>query len=532
MGTFFKRDIPLPVTGGGARRALPAPYNAQRAMIASARTYQKSLFKNANARPKEQEWQREAWKGYDGIGEIWFGFNTLAETFSRVKVYAGALLATDEAPPPVDKVDANELPSALAADANTVVSELVSSDFASLARAFALNMSVVGECLMVEIPSKGSTQGEGKPGQWVIKSTAEVEVTADKISLKPSDGSGEGEVLSRRVRTSGAEAAWSPEISIGRIWRRHPKHSDESDSSMRAVEDPIQELLLVSKLIRTITRARLNAGILFVPDGVSIMSAAEGTKVDADGLPIGDVADANTFIQDLIDTMVSPITDEDSVTSVVPSVLTGPADLGEKIRHLTFDRSADEWLTQRADRALERILQGIAIPKDIVTGLANVKYSNGVIIDQNFWKSSVEPLALLLSDALTDIYLRPRLISMGHSPEDVERVCVWYDPSEIVTAPDQSDDATKGYEMNLLNGDAWRSAHGFGDNDAPDEDQLALQLLLSKGTLPEDVVNVLLQKALPKIMGEAREKGSEGRIPESAGDILNQNPEAPPADPA
>lgn len=519
---IFTRETPLPVTGGGLRRASSQPFGAQRPIVASARLIDKKKISNtAKQGLKPREWQAAAWDGYDMIGEIHFGFNHLADTFSRIRVHGAVITDPSEAPQPLSVAGSDVLNTEVKRKAEDLMRELTEADFSSMARAFALNISVAGECLLIQIPEDGPAAeetGEGKGGVWVIRSTDEVVVTADAITLKPEKKGADQTILAKK---KGGE--WTPDVAIGRIWRKHPRHSDDPDSSMRAVAEPIDELLLLSKLIRTTTRARLNAGILFVPDGISSMGGTSAEPIiNADGtIEEEAIEDDGGFITELMDAMTAPITDEDAVSSVVPSVLTGSGELGEKIKHITMERKTDEWLSSRSDRALERIMQGIDIPKDIVTGLSNVKYANAVVIDQNFWKSSVEPLALLLVDALTDIYLRPLLIANGVTEEDAARVCVWYDPSEIVTSADQGDEATSGYDKMLLGGAAWRRVHGFSEEDAPSEQEMALQLLATKGTLPEDVTSALLRLLLPKIIGEATEVAAEGRVPDSARDLLS-----------
>lgn len=506
MGIFFRE----PLTAAAVR---PLVYNSSRALIASARRMDKA--KETTSGQKYRAWQAAAWEAYDAVGEIHYGFNLLANTFSRLRIYPGAVVDSDEVPVPVS--ENKELDSRLKERASALVADLVSSDFSSQARTFALNMAVAGECLLMQFPGS-----DGSDPTWEFKSTEEIRVEADKITQRK-----DGRSTDLAVRRGGE---WTPDLAVGRIWRQHPRFTEEPDSSMKALETPITELLLLSKLIRNVSRASLNAGVLFVPDGITVMgatSAAAEQVVDSEGNVYTEAAveDANQFVTELIDSMVTPITEDDATSSVVPSVLTGPSELGAAIRHITFDRKTDEWLSSRADRALERIMQGIDIPKEIVTGLAQVKYSNAVVIDQNFWKTAIEPLALTLCDALTDIYLRPILKAEGFTDEQIEKVCVWYDPSEIVTSPDQSGDATEGYDKYVLNAATWRRLHGFAETDAPSEKELAVQMLLAKGNLPEDVVSALLDVALPGIMKSARESGSEGRVPESAGDILD--PSAP-----
>ena len=52
--------------------------------------------------------------------------------------------------------------------------------------------------------------------------------------------------------------------------------------------------------------------------------------------------------------MTTPIRDEDSASAVVPLIIRGPAELGDKIKQFKFERSFDPALAQRADRVLER----------------------------------------------------------------------------------------------------------------------------------------------------------------------------------
>lgn len=536
MGLLFRDDkpLPLPVTAsaGGARPARAVAYGAVRSLTASAKSLGKNELDVIGAKVQPyRAWQKDAWVGYDRIGEVHYGFNLVANIFSRVRVFGAVITSSDEAP--VTLAQAREdstISSELARRVEVVMADLIAADFTSQARTFAINMSVAGECLLLELPpsSEGTMVDTGEPGKWVIRSTNEIVVEADRIRMVPrSDLASTADRKYILAERRGGQ--WTPALNIGRIWRRHPSYGEEPDSSMRSISDSVEELLLTSRLTRNATRARLNAGMVFVPDGITVVnsaSALEEQAVDLDGNPVVEAAvdDSGAFLSDLMDAMITPIDDETAASSVVPMVVTGPGEMGSQIKHLTFERKSDAWLTERADRALERILQGIDVPKEVVTGLADVKYTNAVQIDENLYKANIEPLALVFADALTDIYLRPTLLSQGVSEADAARVCVWYDPSAIVTRPDQSSDATDGFDRFLLSGEAWRRVHGFTESDAPDEKELAVQLLLAKAQLPEDVTQSLLQFALPKVMNEQREDNLANRdvkFPESAAQMLN-----------
>jgi hypothetical protein len=234
---------------------------------------------------------------------------------------------------------------------------------------------------------------------------------------------------------------------------------------------------------------------------------------------------ADEFEDQLIDAMTTPIKDEDSASAVVPLIIRGPAELGDRIKQFKFERSFDPALAQRADRVLERIMQGLDVPKDIVTGLANVKYSNALQIDESLYKAHIEPLMLLIADAFTVMYLRPYLIANGYPEEEVKKVCIWYDPSLVATRNDRAADADAGFDKMAVSYNAWRRAHGFSDSDAPDPKEFALRLVLQKGMVTPELTEAMLQAVAPEIMSQIRAQSMEeggAPIPPEIDEILQE----------
>jgi hypothetical protein len=232
---------------------------------------------------------------------------------------------------------------------------------------------------------------------------------------------------------------------------------------------------------------------------------------------------ADDFEDQLIDAMTTPIKDEDSASAVVPLIIRGPAELGDKIKQFKFERSFDPALGERSDRVLERIMQGLDVPKDIVTGLANVKYSNALQIDESLYKAHIEPLMLLIVDALTVMYLRPYLIANGYSEAEVKDVCIWYDPSLVSTRNDRATDADSGFDKMAVSFDTWRRAHGFSAADAPDAKELALRLVMQKGMVTPELTEAMLQSVAPEMMGALRQQTMENNgaaIPPEIDELL------------
>jgi hypothetical protein len=270
--------------------------------------------------------------------------------------------------------------------------------------------------------------GSGIVESWDIRSVDEVQIDSKNnygiVSRRDLLGKG-----GHSQRVQNGILALPEKAFVGRIWRAHPRFSEEADSSLRGLLDMCAELLLLNRTFRATARSRLNAGALYLPDGLSVAASADPNypyddETDLDpGFTPEEAADE--FEDQLIDAMTTPIRDEDSASAVVPLIIRGPAELGDKIKQFKFERSFDPALAERSDRVLERILQGLDVPKDVITGLANVKYSNAMQIDESLYKSHIEPLMLLIADALTVVYLRPYLVANGFAQADVERLVVW-----------------------------------------------------------------------------------------------------------
>lgn len=514
--------------------AKSAAYSTPRTLTAAAvqlKVNDKGEFEQFRNRRSaaSSAWQAEAWEYYDAIGEIKYAFNLVASVVSRIRIYAAIVDNPSEAPASVR--DSSKIDPRLAAAAERALNRLNSAygGQAGLLRDAALNLSVAGECYLVQMPEM---RGSGVPESWDIRSVDEV----------TTDARGGYNVISRREQSGGQNNIGIKKLTnkafVGRIWRSHPRYSDEADSSLRGLLDMCAELLLLNRTFRATARSRLNAGALYLPDGLSV--AAQGdpdypydTNNELNPQFVAEEAE-DEFEEQLIDAMTTPIRDEESASAVVPLIIRGPAELGDRIKQFKFERSFDPALAERSDRVLERILQGLDVPKDIVTGLANVKYSNALQIDEALYKAHIEPLMLLIADALTIVYLRPYLIAQGYNAADVEKIVVWYDPSAVSTRNDRAMDADAGYDRGVINQQAWRRAHGFSEADAPTANEFALRMLQEKGVITPELTETFLAAFAPDVMNQVRQQAMENSAtsltPEQM-DMIQQAASGVPATP-
>ena len=522
----------ISVDSFGIIRAETAAFNAVRPLTAAAMQVKmddKTEAERFKARRQSASfsWQAEAWEYYDAIGEIKYAFNLVASVVSRIRLYAAVVDDPSQAPVPLEKSSA--ISPELAAAAHRAISRLDSAygGQAGLLKDAALNLQVTGECYLVQIPERVGSQ---IPESWDIRSVDELQIDS------------KGNYVINPVRDVGGSSSMGAnknairlpsDAFIGRIWKAHPRYSMESDSSLRGLLDLCAELLLLNRTFRATARSRLNAGALYLPDGLSVAASPDPDyPYDEDGefnQQYNTEEAADDFEDQLIDAMTTPIKDEDSASAVVPLIIRGPAELGDKIKQFKFERSFDDSLVSRADRVLERIMQGLDVPKDVVTGLANVKYSNALQIDEALYKAHIEPLMLLIVDALTVVYLRPYLISIGYSEAEVKRVNIWYDPSQVATRNDRAADADAGFDKMAVSFDTWRRAHGFSDQDAPDATELALRLVVSKGMITPELTESMLKAVSPELTGIIREASQASNVaPMTPGiEQLLQGGEAP-----
>ena len=503
-----------------------ASYNTPRSMTAAAaqvKMNDKGEFEQFKSRrsASSSAWQAEAWEYYDAIGEIKYAFNLVASVVSRIRIYAAAVDDPSQAPVPVN--ESRVIEQNLASAAQRALDRLNSAygGQPGLLKDAALNLSVTGECYLVQMPAR---KGTGDPESWDIRSIDEV----------IADARGDYNVIGRREQAQGGNAGGTVHrlgnnAFVGRIWRSHPRFSDEADSSLRGLLDLCAELLLLNRTFRATARSRLNAGALYLPDDLSV--AAQGDPEypydSEDGIGPGVTAEEaeDEFEEQLIDAMTTPIRDEESASAVVPLIIRGPAELGDAIKQFKFERSFDPALAERSDRVLERIMQGLDVPKDVVSGMANVKYSNAMQIDESLYKAHIEPLMLLIVDALTVVYLRPYLLANGYTEAEVNRITIWYDPSAVSTRNDRAADADLGFDRGAISFDSWRRAHGFSDQDAPNPTEVALRLLQSRAVLTPELTEAMLGAVSPEMMNavrEAQQGSSVAPLPPEVEEVLRQ----------
>jgi hypothetical protein len=452
------------------------------------------------------EWQIAAWRFFESVGEIHYAFNLIGQVVSRIRLFPAVVASANEVPVHVDQWLESLQDKGNADKARTVVdkakelmedlTENTPGRTSGMMRTMAMNFCVPGEVYLAQ---------DVENHEWLVLSSEELQSVGKKWRLRRS--------RTGRASTSSAGAvkdhylpgdAW-----VARLWRSHPRYGDEPDSSMLGVLDQCEQLVLLDQAMRNMARRAMNAGIVFIPEGISAYSGNEDETI----------ADA------IATSALQAVESEAALSTVTPKVVTGPAELGREIKFIPLTASTDPNLAAAAQKLLERILIGIDIPKDVVKGLADVKFANAIVIDDNLYRAHIEPLILLIVDTITAVYLRPQLMKglTGEAERKMaERMVAWADTSSIVTRPDKSQAANEGWDRKLLSDEAWRRSRGFSETDAPDEDEMIRRVAIDKAPIPPEMASVMLTSLNPEFFAQAAAAGAEeSGIPSDVSELLN-----------
>lgn len=484
---FDNNNIPDSVVAGGTP-AEATEYNGARAMTAGVE--QLDLTKRQDKRRQSQAWQTAAAAYADQIGEVKYAFGLTANISSRARFYAGIIDNTNDPPVEVDsflssivKVDSPQRSSSLleaSKIADDAIRDLFRGGQARLTRILALNLQVTGEAYIFD-----------NHGIWDVASVKEItwgeppRLNRSKYSSRPGQAIG---------------VPFKQGAYVARVYREHPMYSQDADSNMLGVLDSCEQVVLFDQMMRTITRSRMSAPVWAVPSGT----------VALNGKPIDEA------IRELVQ---QPIEDESAMYTIAPLILQLPPDT--KMEKLDLGRTVDDAMVKLQENYLQRIFDGLDIPKDMISGMEGVRYSNALAVNDNYYKGHIEPLIVLISDILTYAYLRPMLHKAGVSSEILDLFVVWYNPSAIVTRPDRSSSADTGQAKGLISDAAWRRAHGYSEHDAPNENEVIKHLTIARAAIPPDMSPILIESLNPSFFAEARKVNQQGaNMPSDVAQLL------------
>lgn len=377
-----------------------------------------------------QTWQTLAYAYYSTVGELHYSARFVGNSMSRMKLCAATKPETDEDDPEI--VESGPVFDAVRALRSPRGGQ------AGLVRAMAMNLFIAGETYLV-----GTEGGDGRQ-QWDACSINEL------IFM--------GTDAYRRQAPALPPLLIDSNALVIRVWNEHPEFSLLADSSLRSCMDECEKLLLLSRADKAVARSRFaGSGILFMP--AEIMPPATRNAQDPER--------ENPFMQKLTEAMMSSLIDETDTSSVVPLLVVGPADYGDKIKYITFDRPLNARSAALKQESIVRIATALDLPPEVLTGKAGMNDWSAFAINEDTVRSHLMPGIELICDALTEGYLQPALKQAG--VDDWDNYIVWYDAANLTQNPDRSDKAQAVYDRGGLSLEALRRENGFSEEDKPSD---------------------------------------------------------------
>lgn len=444
----FGRKKVVPAGGADGPGTRPASLTAAAVPISLGDAASWQMFKLGDHR-----WQNEAWRHYDICGEMRFVVNWMGQAVSRCRMYAAQITDDGEVGDEVEdarvKLIAESMFGSPAAKAQAQ-------------RLMAINMMLAGDCFIVAEggQKKTNADADGKiADKWYVCSSSEVFRRGDDIMVRRSISHGGGQYK--------LDAA--NDLLI-RAWNPHPRRYDAADSTVRAILPVLREMEQCTKRVFAELDSRLaGAGILLLPDNIDFPSPPAQNPGDA--VPTG----AAGFSELLQRTMATSMQQRDSAAAVVPIILQAATEALDKIKHLTFDSSISDKISDLRKDAVTRMAMSLDIPPEVLIGSGGTNHWSSWQIEEQSIKIHIEPLLIQLADALNIGYFQPALKAAG--VQNPEKMTLWFDISALTVRPNRADQALQFAEKEYISAEAARNNAAFTDDDAPKAKELQYNLV-------------------------------------------------------
>ncbi len=387
----------------------------------------------------DRAWQSDAWRLYDITGPLRFVANWIGSSVANCRLYVAEVNPDGDAG---REVDDDEQIAALAAGPLGI-----GASKAEALRLLGIDLFVPGEAYIVA-ESGGGSAGEDL---WWVVTGGEIKRQGDRITITRPPHLGGGSFEYR----DGTDL-------LIRCWTPHPRRTSEPDSPTRSAIPDLREIEALRKREFAELDSRLaGAGLLALPDGLDLPRGQD----DPPGY-----AGFQALLQRA---MAASLRDRSTAEAMVPIMISGQADLLEKIRHITFWSELSEQIIPLRKEAVESLARSLDIPPEVLMGLGSTNHWAAWAVSDEAINTQIKPVLLRIAAALTLGYLAPALEELGYDPGAYTYAFDW---SELTVRPNRSADATTAHDRMLLSDEAVRSAGSWSEEDAPDDDERARRL--------------------------------------------------------
>lgn len=398
-----------------------------RSLVASAAPITASNV-DKNLRLKDSEWQVEAWRFYDLIGELRFAANWIGGALSQCRMYVGELDDSGEVTKEVKTGDIAKLAAVPLGSGSRRDENL---------RLLGINLFVAGEAFII---------GEGvrtddETDKWYVVSNAMIDTTGGKIIVNRPRDVGGGKLVLRDDRDI-----------MRRVWTPHPRFTDQPDSPVRAAIPVLTEMLLLLKREFAELESRLvGAGIQWLPEGIDF--------------PHGDDEEGGLggFVKYLARVAEQNMGEQADASAMLPIFATLPdwaVEFIDKLKPTHYWSELSEKLGELKSGAIQRLALALDMPAELLTGAADSSRWHAWLADEQVIKIHIRPLLSRVADAATIGYL---VAALEDIEEDPKAYAYGFDTAPLAVRPNRSEDALAFWDRGLVDDETARKEGAFPD---------------------------------------------------------------------
>lgn len=290
-----------------------------------------------------------------------------------------------------------------------------------------------------------------------------------------------------------------PSSLTGRIYRPDDELDFNVTSWSRHALTTLREIDLYNRhIVATLLSRLVFNGILFIPEEVTFPVNPQ----------FKDAPDP--FIAELVAIASRGIKDPGSPASALPVPLRVPAQFIEKFHHMIIATGVDEKIVQARAAAVARLARQLPAPPEAMEGKSELNHWNAWADSADNVKFYFGSTMELLAGGLTEIFLWPMLRAAGAditTPDGRGRYVVWYDPSDLVQQPDNSENAQAARDLSVISDDAYLKTIGLDDADKPSDEELRRQILVNLARqglpIPDSFYKLFPDEEVPPQAAEA-----------------------------
>jgi hypothetical protein len=420
------------------------------------------------------EFQKEAWRLYDIVGELRFLAAWIGDSISQCRLY-------------VTKIDKGEETGEVE---DQRIAELASMPLGTGSqrddnlRLLGIDLAVAGEAWIV-----GENAATPNPEGWFVLSGDQVKREGGIVTVRRPLQMG-GEIL--RL-TDGRDL-------LIRVWRPHPNDIYQSDSPTRSAIPPLREIELLTKREFAELESRLTGpGLMPMPEGFDFPHG-EGEPEGVQG-----------FMGQIQNVAAQNIQDQSSAAALVPIMFTVPDHMMEnvdKIKPINFWSPLSDNILPMKQAAISRVAASFEIPSSLLgDGLGTANHWSAWAISEEGIKR-IKPYLSCIADTLTRGFLIPLLEREGVA--DADRYAYTFDVSPLAVRPNRMDEAIQLWDRGLIAGTETVKSGAFTVEQMPQGQERVIELVYKAVA---QAPTLITEPVIQQLLGL-----SSGPVPVSGGD--------------